>query len=241
MCGPTRISVSFMPSSLQIRWRTSTSSVESSRSSSEMIHSRSHPRARPPRHCRHDGAPGAHRLPQARRPRRSSRSAPTALPAERCRVHRRRRAPGSGARLDDLTADVGRWLLSRCQRLQGSGLPRPARRRPACTRRRPSACSGRSSSPRSSAHSLWFGLGASPVARPRFMLLATVGGGRARLDAPDVRRRLSARRNGASRSSGPSRPDRPPRRDARGRAQLPAVAPPRRGEDQASRSRPRSG
>ena len=174
---------------------------------------------------------GAERRPPGRPPRRSSRSAPT---GSRASLPTRTSEPGQSLRghLDDIAATAGRWLGSHFSSASGEGLPlaadlgghvhlepRPPARH-AVPRRGRRRHSWRSGSP------------ASRAAAPLLVLLATIGAVGARLDAPDVHRRLSrAEAPGADRARA-ARPDRPPRRHARGRAQLPAVAPARGDEDQ---------
>ena len=184
-------------------------------------------------HRRDDGAPRAHDARPGRRPRRSSRSAPTASPA-RCPTSTAEAGPGLRARLGrPHRRDVGRWLGQRFSRLKGTDYRVAAGRGRHVHDDARSACSGRSSSPRSAARSSGSVLGAARRARSvARLLVGTVGAAVLGWVAPDVHRRPARARSAASRSSAGSRPDRPPRRDARGRAQLPAVAAPRRDEDQ---------
>ena len=147
--------------------------------------------------------------------------------------------PGLRARLDDLTGGLGRWLGQRFSRLKGPDYRARLVAAGMYTTTPERLLGTQFLSAVGSERSLWLGLGGCSVARRGSSLLGSVGAAVLGWMLPtfivDAAREEAARAGRAR----PARPDRPPRRDARGRAQLSAVAPSRRREDQASRSRAR--
>ena len=108
--------------------------------------------------------------------------------AGRCSRRTTEAGPGLRARVGDFAGSTGRWLGQRFTRLKGRTTAR-GWSRPACTRRRRSACSERSSSSAVGLAFLWFVLTAAAGAEAWLVLLANRRSGRPRLGAPDVHRR----------------------------------------------------
>ena len=142
--------------------------------------------------------------------------------------------PGQSLRghLDDITTAAGRWLGTSLLEASGEGLPLAAdlgghvhlEPRPPARQR--------SSSPRSAGHSWRSGSPASRAAARPLVLLATIGAAVLGWMLPMFFVELSRAEAPGSDRAGATRPDRPARRHARGRPQLPAVAPARGDEDQ---------
>ena len=176
-------------------------------------------------------APGAHDARPGPRPRRSSRSAPTASPA---------RSPPP--------TEPGPGLRARLGRLHG--LDRPLARRSTSRgsrgrdyRTRLIAAGMYTTTPERLLGTQFLGAVGARVPRGSSLTGARRRSGVARRSRhrrsgvlgwvlPDVHRRLARAEAPRADRARSARPDRPPRRDARGRPQLPAVAAARRDEDQ---------